>query len=31
MRLPQAAADDDEVREVREGLVAAGLLDTAEV
>lgn len=27
MRLPQAAADDDEVREVRDGLVAAGLLD----
>ncbi|MPQ98957.1 4-hydroxy-tetrahydrodipicolinate synthase [Modestobacter sp. I12A-02628] len=26
MRLPQAAADDDEVREVRAGLVAAGLL-----
>jgi len=31
MRLPQAAADDDEVREVREGLVAAGLLHQAEV
>jgi 4-hydroxy-tetrahydrodipicolinate synthase len=26
MRLPQAAADEDEVREVRAGLVAAGLL-----
>jgi 4-hydroxy-tetrahydrodipicolinate synthase len=26
MRLPQVAADDDEVREVRAGLVAAGLL-----
>jgi 4-hydroxy-tetrahydrodipicolinate synthase len=26
MRLPHAAADDDEVREVRAGLVAAGLL-----
>ena len=26
MRLPQAAADEDEIREVRAGLVAAGLL-----
>ena len=31
MRLPQAAAGDDEVREVREGLVAAGLLHEAAV
>jgi 4-hydroxy-tetrahydrodipicolinate synthase len=31
MRLPQAAADEDEVREVRSGLVAAGLLHQAEV
>jgi 4-hydroxy-tetrahydrodipicolinate synthase len=30
MRLPQAAADDDEVREVRSGLVAAGLLRPTE-
>jgi len=29
MRLPQTAADDDEVRQVRAGLVAAGLLDSA--
>lgn len=27
MRLPQAAADEDEIREVRAGLVAAGLLN----
>jgi 4-hydroxy-tetrahydrodipicolinate synthase len=26
MRLPQAAADEDEIREVRDGLAAAGLL-----
>jgi 4-hydroxy-tetrahydrodipicolinate synthase len=31
MRLPQTAADDDEVREVREGLLAAGLLHTTAV
>jgi 4-hydroxy-tetrahydrodipicolinate synthase len=31
MRLPQAAADDAEVREVREGLLAAGLLHTTAV
>ena len=31
MRLPQAAADGDEVREVRAGLVAAGLLHQVEV
>jgi 4-hydroxy-tetrahydrodipicolinate synthase len=30
MRLPQAAADDDEINEVRAGLIAAGLLDHAE-
>ncbi|MCU1431262.1 MAG: Dihydrodipicolinate synthase [Actinotalea sp.] len=31
MRLPQAAPDEDEVREVRAALVAAGLLHAAEV
>jgi 4-hydroxy-tetrahydrodipicolinate synthase len=31
MRLPQAGADEDEVREVREGLVEVGLLHRAEV
>ena len=30
MRLPQAAADEDEISEVRAGLIAAGLLDRAE-
>ncbi|MCW2678388.1 MAG: hypothetical protein JWR70_3428, partial [Modestobacter sp.] len=30
MRLPQAAADEGEVREVRAGLVAAGLLRPTE-
>ena len=31
MRLPQAAADEDEVRQVRDGLVAARLLQRAKV
>jgi 4-hydroxy-tetrahydrodipicolinate synthase len=31
MRLPQAAADEDEVSVVREGMAAAGLLHTTEV
>jgi 4-hydroxy-tetrahydrodipicolinate synthase len=30
MRLPQAAADEDEIREVRAGLLAAGLLPATE-
>src|ERR1700728_219353 len=30
MRLPQAAADEDEISEVRAGLIAAGLLDRSE-